>query len=119
RSLGEDRRDAPERGADQHRPRPELVDDGNAVGSERGERVIAVDRPFALAVAAQIEGHRLPAVLVDHASGAPPPMASLATAVHQEDRPAVSPHVGGEMNPLESLEPVTLRLHVASWSTAG
>ena len=85
---------------------PELVGHRDRVGRERGERVVAVERPFAVAVAAQVERHRAPPVRRERRRRAAPRVTGLATAVHEQHGPVVgvAADIGHEVNALESLE---------------
>src|SRR5678816_4009974 len=78
---GQHRRDAAQRGADQHRRAPELIDDRHAVRAVGRERVVAVQRPLAVAMAAQIEGDGTPAVAGERLRGAAPRVTRLSAPV--------------------------------------
>ncbi len=106
-ALGEHRGDPAEGGADEDRRAAELVGDRDAVSRVRGERVVAVERPLAVSVPAQVEGDGLPAGLGEDAGGGPPGVARLPAAVHEHHRPArlVAPHVRDQVNAFEAFEP--------------
>ena len=74
----------PERCADERRRRAELARDGEHVAGERVERVVAVGGPLAVAVAAQVDRVRAPALVGERAERRAPRVAGLAAAVQQD-----------------------------------
>ena len=105
-ALGEHRRHASEGRADQHGRSAEAVNHGQAIRRVRGERIVAVQRPLAVAVAAQVEGHGPPSLPRERLRRASPRMPGLAASVHEQHGPVlvVAPDVGDEMDPLEPVE---------------
>ena len=83
-ALGEQRRDAAQRSADQHRLRVELLHDFVHVGDVRVHAVVAGFVPGALAVPAQVHRHRVPAFGRELRSSRAPREARLSAAMQQQ-----------------------------------
>ena len=81
-----ERRDAAERRADERGGCVERTGDRDDVAGERVERVVAVGRPRAVAVAAQVDRVRPPPRVAEHAQRGAPRVPGLAAAVQQHHR---------------------------------
>ena len=105
-ALGDERRKAAERRADQRGAPTEACGDGAHVGGEGIHRVIAVGRPAALAVPAEIEGDGVEAPLGERGRGAAPGVPRLPAAVEEEHGPArrVAVGVRRELEPVRDVE---------------
>ena len=94
-----------ERGAHERRWRRQTAADGDHVRCEGVDGVVAVGRPAAVAVTAQVDRMGPPA-LAEHTERRPPGVAGLAAAVQQHDgrRPRITLDVGRQGQPIGARE---------------
>ena len=108
RSIGhrDHRRESAERRPDEDRRLGERPADGHDVVRVGVERVVALGRPGAVAVATEVDRPRPPAGLDEQPPGAGPRVPGLAATVQQHDRrPVLGPvDVGGQDQPVCTFE---------------